>query len=246
MSAKLILSVGMPRAGSGWYYNLTQDLIVAAGFQNAREIRKRYHLESVLTEVNCNIGALTPHRLCLVLVPASLGNIFVIKTHSGLTPLARFLIHREVIKPFYIYRDPRDALLSAYEYGERSRQSNKTGAFSQLSTIEDAIVFMNDYVEISKTWLACREALHTRYEDLLLDYDNEINRIIHTLNLDGENVLLREVIENYRPGGMKSGQRGTHLVKGKIGRYKDKLTLEQQALCLQVFKPILDEMGYTY
>jgi hypothetical protein len=246
MPTKLILSVGMPRAGSGWYYNLTHDLIVAAGFQNAREIRTRYHLESILTEVNCNIGALTPHRLFFVLVPVSLGNIYVIKTHSALTGLTRFLIHREVIKPLYIYRDPRDALLSAYEYGKRSRRSNKTGVFTQLLTIEDAIAFMNEYVDISKKWLACREALHTRYEDLLLDYDNEVGRLIQYLNLDSGNVLLREVIENYRPGGVKSGQRGTHLVKGKIGRYRDKLTLEEQALCLQAFQPYLDEMGYTY
>lgn len=245
MSARLILSVGMPRAGSGWTYNLTHDLIVAAGFQDAREIRKRYHLESVLTEVNCNIGALTLHRLLLVLVPASLGNIFVIKTHAGLTQLARFFIEHEVIKPLYIYRDPRDAMLSAYEYGERSCKSSKTSAFSQLTTIEDAIAFMHDYVEISKTWLACHEALHTRYEDLLLDYDNEITRIVQYLNLDGENRLLKEVIENYRPGGVNSGQRGTHLVRGKIGRYKDKITLEQQSLCLQVFQPYLEEMGYT-
>ena len=245
MSARLILSVGMPRAGSGWYYNLTQDLIVAAGFKDAREIRKRYHLESVLTEINCNIGALTIHRLILVLVPALLGNIFVIKTHAGMTQLARFFIEREVIKPLYIYRDPRDAMLSAYEYGERSRISSKTSAFSQLTTVEDAITFMQDYVEISKTWLACHEALHTRYEDLLLDYDNEIKRIVQYLNLDGENRLLKEVIENYRPGGVKSGQRGTHLVKGKIGRYKDKITLEQQSLCLKVFQPYLEEMGYT-
>ena len=68
MSAKLILSVGMPRAGSGWYYNLTHDLMVAAGFQDGREIRKRYHLESILSEVNCNVGALTPHRLFLSVV----------------------------------------------------------------------------------------------------------------------------------------------------------------------------------
>ena len=246
MVANLILSAGMPRAGSGWYYNLTHDLIVAAGFQNARQIRTRFHLEKILTEVNCNIGALTPHRLFFVLVPASLGNTYVIKTHSGLTGLSRFLIHREVIKPLYIFRDHRDALLSAYEYGEGSRRSNKTGAFAQLLTIEDAIAFMNDYVEISKKWLACREALHTRYEDLLLDYDHEIGRMIHYLNLDSENVHLREVIENYRPGGLKSGQRGTHLVKGKVGRYRDKLTLEEQALCLEIFKPYLDEMGYTY
>jgi len=245
MYARLILSVGMPRAGSGWYYNLTHDLIVAAGFQDAREIRNRYHLESVLTEVNCNIGALTLHRLLLVLVPASLGNIFVIKTHAGLTQLASYFIEREVIKPLYIYRDPRDAMLSAYEYGEQSRKGSKTSAFSQLTTIEDAIAFMQDYVEISKTWLGRHEALHTRYEDLLLDYDNEITRIVQYLNLDGENRLLKDVIENYRPGGEKSGQRGTHLVRGKIGRYKDKITLEQQSLCLQVFQPYLEQMGYT-
>ena len=54
----IILSVGMPRAGSGWYYNLTNDLILATGGQDARQIRKKYHLGRILTEVNCNIGTL--------------------------------------------------------------------------------------------------------------------------------------------------------------------------------------------
>ena len=35
----MILSVGMPRAGSGWYYNLTQDLVKASGGEDARIIR---------------------------------------------------------------------------------------------------------------------------------------------------------------------------------------------------------------
>jgi hypothetical protein len=30
----IILSIGMPRAGSGWYYNLTNDLMLAAGAQD--------------------------------------------------------------------------------------------------------------------------------------------------------------------------------------------------------------------
>ena len=144
--AKLILSVGMPRAGSGWYYNLTHDLGVAAGYQDAREIRKRYHLQEILTEVNCNIGALTPHRLFLVLIPVLLGNTFVIKTHSGISRTASSLIQRGVIKPLYIFRDPRDASLSAFEYGERSRQDNRTGEFSKLMTIENGIGFIRDYV----------------------------------------------------------------------------------------------------
>ena len=38
---QLVLSVGMPRAGSGWYYNLTQDLVIASGGVNTKEIRAK-------------------------------------------------------------------------------------------------------------------------------------------------------------------------------------------------------------
>jgi hypothetical protein len=31
----LVLSAGMPRAGSGWFYNLTHDLLLANGAQDA-------------------------------------------------------------------------------------------------------------------------------------------------------------------------------------------------------------------
>ena len=88
----IVLSVGMPRAGSGWYYNLTNELMLASGYQNARQIRQRYHLQSILTEVNCNIGALTPRRLLAVMVPSFLGNTFVIKVHAGPTPLATAMV----------------------------------------------------------------------------------------------------------------------------------------------------------
>ena len=35
----IVLSVGMPRAGSGWHYNLIHDLMKTAGATDAREIR---------------------------------------------------------------------------------------------------------------------------------------------------------------------------------------------------------------
>ena len=125
MNGKIILAVGMPRAGSGWHYNLVHDLIVSSGGQDARDIRQRYYLGPILTEVNCNIGALTPQRLIPVTVPALMGNTFVIKAHAGPKPLALRLIHSGLIQPTYIYRDPRDALLSAYEYGQRKRESGE-------------------------------------------------------------------------------------------------------------------------
>jgi hypothetical protein len=38
----IVLSVGMPRAGSGWHYNLIHDLMKTTGCADAREIREKY------------------------------------------------------------------------------------------------------------------------------------------------------------------------------------------------------------
>src|SRR5512136_1680964 len=99
----IVLSTGMPRAGSGWYYNLTNDLMLASGCQDARQIRQRYHLQSILTEVNCNIGALTTRRLLAVWLPSLLGTTFVINAHAATTPFALRLIRRGAMRAAYIY-----------------------------------------------------------------------------------------------------------------------------------------------
>jgi len=244
ISKPLILSVGMPRAGSGWYYNLIHDLVVASGGRDARLIRRRYFLQPILTEVNCNIGAFTTKRLLPVMIPATLGNLYVVKAHAGVSPLALSLIRAGKIKATYIYRDPRDALLSAYEYGRRKRDAGRSGAFSDLNTIQQAISFMKEYVQISEAWLACEQAFHTRYEDLLLSYGEETQRLLVFLGLDPEDEAIKSVLHQYQPTKGRSDQKGTHFVKGKVGRYRERLSTEEQDLCIQVFGPYLEKMGY--
>ena len=56
----IILSVGMPRAGSGWHYNLIHDLMKTTGAVDARVIREKYRLQGILTEVNYNIVCSPP------------------------------------------------------------------------------------------------------------------------------------------------------------------------------------------
>jgi len=244
MTGKIILAIGMPRAGSGWHYNLVHDLIVTAGGQNARKIRQRYYLGSILTEVNCNIGSLTPQRLLPVTIPALMGNTFVIKAHAGPKPLAMRMITSGLIKPTYIYRDPRDALLSAYEYGRRKREAGRVGPFADLDTIESAINFMSEYTQFSKSWLNCDQSLNLRYEDLLLDYDAQATRILSFFELSEDNPKFQAVIEQYRPDKGSSEQKGTHFVKGKIGRYREKLNAAQQQRCLDIFGDFLESMEY--
>jgi hypothetical protein len=244
MNKKLIISIGMPRAGSGWHYNLVHDLIVARGGKDARQIRSRFHLHNILTEVNCNIGALTTRRMVLVLIPVIFGNTYVIKAHAGPKPLALSLINRNLIRATYIYRDPRDALLSAFEYGQRGLNQGRPNAFSSLTTIHQAIDFMKEYVRISDAWLACPKVLDVRYEELLVNYSTQVDRLLEFLNIDNKDAQVVSVVEKYRPERGEIGQSGTHFIKGKTGRFRQKLTSDEQKLCLDVFGSFLKERGY--
>ena len=240
----LILSIGMPRAGSGWYYNLTHDLVTASGGQNAREIRRRFHLGRILTEVNCNIGALTPPRLLAAILPATLGNTYVVKAHAAPSPLALGFIRRGWVRAAYIYRDPRDAMLSAYDNGQRALQKGRPNAFSHLTDFDKSVDFMLEYLRIWEAWMGCPEALHTRFEEFKDDYDGEAARLVSFLKIDPQSPPIQAVIERYRPEKARTQQKGIHFNKGKSGRFREKFTPEQQNILAEKFGPYLQQMGY--
>ncbi len=240
----LILSVGMPRAGSGWYYNLMHDLILAAGGKDSRQIRKQYHLESILTEVNCNIGALTPRRLLLALLPSLFRNTYVFKAHAAPTPAARWLLQRGWMKAAYIYRDPRDALLSAYENGMRARQKGNRNAFADLVDFDRALEFMRQYVAISEQWLQIPCVLSTRYEDLLSDYFSEAQRLAKFLGVEGGSAEVQAVIDRYQPQHSRQDQRGLHFRQGKVGRHRQVFSEEEVQILDRTFQPYLLAHGY--
>ena len=243
-STMIILSIGMPRAGSGWYYNLTNDLVISAGFQDGREIRQRYHLERILTEVNCNIGSLSTKRLLPVMLPSLLGNTFVIKTHAGPTTLTRSLIRLGKLLPTYIYRDPRDAMLSAFEYGQRGLQKGRPNAFSHLTDFDTSLEFILKYVHISELWLNCKDVLFTRYEDLKTDYDLEVGKLIAFLGIDENNPDIQFVIDRYRPEKANQTRKGTHFSKGVSGRLREVYSKEEQMRLNEKLGKYLERMHY--
>jgi hypothetical protein len=179
MNQGLVLSAGMPRAGSGWHYNLIHDLILAGGGQDARQIRRQYHLRRFLTEVNCNIGTLSAHRLLPVLV----------QPYSGILCYqdpCRAELHRPVAHPqkadhAYLYLPrPAAALLSAYEWDKERAKKGRTNAFSSLTSLERAVDFMEQYVRIWERWMGVAGVLVVRYEDLVEQYDREGQRLAST------------------------------------------------------------------
>lgn len=239
----IVLSVGMPRAGSGWHYNLVHDLMMTTGAADAREIREKYHLQSILTEVNCNIGVLSARRLGMVMIPALMGKTFVIKAHAAPTTASRLLQGLGLLRITYIYRDPRDAMLSAYEYGQRGLQKGRPNAFSHLTDFQKSLDFVMDYVHIWEKWSREQNVLIARYEDLLTNYDDEVRRLVGFLKLDGSSPEVQKVIESYRPKAAE-GQQGLHFYKGKIGRFREAYSPEEQAILREKLSPYLTRMGY--
>jgi aryl sulfotransferase len=239
----IVLSVGMPRAGSGWHYNLVHDLMKTTGCADARDIRERYRLQNILTEVNCNIRVLSTRRLALVALPALVGNRFVIKAHAGPTSASRLLQRLSLLRITYIYRDPRDAMLSAYDYGQRAIKKGRPNAFSHLTDFQKSVDFIMEYVHIWEKWVNEKNVLIARYEDLLTDYDHEVTRLVGFLNLNGNKVEVQKVIDGYRPGAAE-GQQGLHFFKGKIGRFRESYSAEEQAILGDKLGPCLERMGY--
>jgi len=239
----IVLSVGMPRAGSGWHYNLIHDLMQTTNCADARDIRVKYGLQKILTEVNNNIGVLSARRLGMVAIPALMGNTFVIKAHAGPTGASRLLQSLGLLRTTYIYRDPRDAMLSAFDYGQRALSKGRPNAFSHLTDFQKSLDFIMEYVRIWEKWMKEKNVLIARYEDLLTNYDEEVRRLVGFLKLDGSRPGVQKVIEAYRPGAA-DGQQGLHFYKGKIGRFRESYSAEEQKVLSEKLGASLKRMRY--
>jgi hypothetical protein len=241
----IVLAAGMPRAGTGYYYNLLNQLWIAAGGQDGHEIRTRFHLQRILREVDVTIGSLNTKRTLAALVPVLLGNSYVVHLHFAPKPMGLFAIRRGWMIPTYIYRDPRDALLSAYEYGRRAEKMGRANPFTFLESIDQAIDFMAGYVENDwRAWFGLTGTLIFRYEDLITDYETQVNRLASHLGLDLTDPGLRDVVHRHHPHNVTKGAKGMHFNKGVIGRFREALSTEQQQRCAKAFGPYLVLMGY--
>ena len=75
-------------------------------------------------------------------------------------------------------------------------------------------------------------------------YDREARRLAEYLGLDADDVAVQKVIKRLRPEQAK-GRQGTHFFKGRIGRFREAFSPEQQAILATRFGPYLSRMGYA-
>jgi hypothetical protein len=246
----IILSAGMPKAGTGWYFNLTNDLLIGAGYQDVREIRSRFRLYSILRFHNCNVEQLTLFRLAPLTIPHLLGNTFVVKTHGRPTHALCVLMSARAIKATYIYRDPRDVALSAFEAGQKIRARGESHSFAALDSIKTAVLRVSSrYLATWDAWMALSQArpnqiLLVRYEDLVADTTAEMKRLIGFLHLDVPAENRSTIAATYQSDEVRADEQVLHFNRGIVGGFRSKMNTEELELCKLHFGSYVHKMGY--
>jgi len=228
-------------------------LWAASGGGNYFDIIEKYKLNKRVMTVGSALIELRLPQLLWVCYPAMRGESFVVKTHSSPNAqswriLSRWFAHSLIVSekmiPIYLIRDPRDAVLSGYEYGQRGLDQNKPNAFSHtFRTVESGIGWMENYLKTCwQDWKQFDRKLLVKYEDQRTNFHASVRKILDYLNIDADDPKIIKTLENYQPGA--EPEIGTHFHKAEVGRFRHEFSTQQQADCNQRFAPYLAEMGY--
>ncbi len=251
----IVLSAGMQRSGTRWYYNLINDAMVAAGHPTALDVREKHSLD-FLSLPRCNLTRLRS-RYLKRLDEVSKQNIsFVVKTHRRPSPSLAAYLDSGQFKATYIYRDLRDVILSGLERGEKIRANGEARrfygigpyrTFARLHTLEGGIIWAKwQLFSRWKAWMRCKGVLLVRYEDLIADTLGQLKRFTEYVDLDLPESDLQEILSNYQRDRAFKGEikKPKPLEKGIVGRYHEVFSAEQQKMCLDRLGPALKQMGY--
>ncbi len=251
----IVVVAGMQKSGSGWYYRMINDLLVAAGHRDARELREEHGLHDLLQMANCGLANMHADTLIRLDEVSRNGNTFATKTHRPPSKALRRLLSEGSCRAAYVYRDPRDVIISALDHGKRMREEGKRKrhlligpyrSFAKLHTVKGALLWFRLRVQpVYEAWTSCDHVLVTRYEDLLTDALAQIKRAAPFLDLDITDQRMTEIVDAYQPKNLDGDKSNTlHMNKGVAGRFREVLSAEEQDLCRKRLGKCLDRMGY--
>ena len=241
-SGTLVLSASMESAGSGWLFNLTNELLKRCGCSDVREVREEYGLHDVLKWDNCNLGDLDEATWDRLQPALDAGHTFVVKSHRKPTAIASQLCAEGRVAATYIHRDPRDVVVSAYRRGQTRRANGRKDSFARLRTIDVATAWMRfKQIPVYDAWRTQPNTMVVRYEDLSDDGIGVLRLLAQHLDVDPTDDDLADLVSDYT--GERARERtGTHFIRG--GRRRDEMTSGQLWRCNRLCGSAIERMGY--
>ena len=257
----VIVSASMPRSASRYFYFLTNDLLQLAGYPNVYSIREKYHTNLFRSVKWYDWVKWYDYRQVSKIAQAGGKDTFAIRTHKRPNTALRYFLKTGRFKATYIYRDPRDVILSTFEIGAKFRESGNTDRYFRIGPYKGFARFHTFKGTVSwfkmqifprwKKWIRMPNTLTTKYENLVTDPFLHLKKLAQFLEISVPDEGMREIIQKYEPDSTgkrpeyRTGGGGKVFNRGIIGRYKTELSLEQQEFCSKHLHKCLEEMGYV-
>lgn len=243
----IVISAGLPKSGSGLLFNLTNDLLEAAGNAGIRDLREQYHLENLLKHLNCNIGTPDWAALRRLLPMHFRGHRFVVKTHQGPNPAVRRLMKIGIVRATFIFRDPRDVVLSAMDHGIRIRAEGNNHTFAKCHSVKDTVPLTLKWLDETTPWMKESRVLWLRYEDLLAEPVRHLEKLAAFLKIDyrSSGIDLAGLYEKYNVSRNSDADTlGLHWNRGIAGRFRREMPREHLYFSNRAFREYLPALGY--
>jgi len=243
----IVISAGLQKSGSGLFFNFTNDLMMAAGCQDIRELKAKNQLESILKHHNCNIGALNEENFKELIQLHLEGNSFVVKTHSAPSKYIDRLASDGIVKVTCIYRDPRDVVLSAMDHGQKIRENNEGHTFASCHYLTDTVPQVKSWLDNIIKWLDFDGVYFAKYENLVQNHVAELEKLCSFLNISAEIIDLRAMSREYSTEGLSDFKKDyLHFNVGHPQRFRSVLSEEEISYCNQYFSDYLIKLEYPF
>lgn len=233
----IIISSGFPKSASTLLFLYTESLINLSGKSKGQKMFRRYNEEGF-----------TPHFGIFNTtwyVFASMFGPVVIKTHSGPGFFVRVLISLGLAKAYYSVRDPRDAMLSAMDHGEKARsktiKTDSDVAFEPFKEWKDALPAFRMHHSRYEAWKKYGKVIFPRYELLVTQPKLELENVVKHIGRKSLQNFIGETVSDLE--NKKSSTKNFN--KGDVFRYKNELNAKQISELENLLGSCIESMGYT-
>jgi hypothetical protein len=222
-----------PRSGSTWLRFLLAEVLTGRGSQFG-----------IVNEVIPDVGH---HHKTKPILP-SRGNL--IKTHEP--------YRREYQKAVYLVRDVRDVLLSEHAFQQALGLFGEDLDSYLVAFLQGKVNAYGSWQNHVRSWLdspltATENLLLVKFDDLRLNPDDTLSRILEFLGADVDANMIRNVVLNNsleqmrgkeKQSPQRASRRGRFVRNGTVGGWHERLTRDRLTLIQEYAGRELERLGY--
>ena len=258
-----ILQAGYPKSGNYWFYKILKNVFTEAGIN-----RKSFIQNHPVYPIAKTWELSYPEQADIDMIDILYTGVFFrissvfrrkidnpeqyvskcshVWTHANYCERSKS-VFRLFDKVIYIIRDPRDMILSTVKFAFTPYMQKYYP--TPYKTPEEYL--NNEIINLTRHWsnhvleylINARSVYYIFYENLLLNFDKELNNLLQFLDLELSKDQQEKIKMNTSFQSMKASS-PNHVRKAKLYGWKDKLDGDYKAIIKEYAGPLLQLLHY--